>query len=77
MINKQELHELLDKTFKAIDMWMEDIPLIKEAKWDLKTCIHIGIQKEMIKFYDQLKEHVINEFKKEVGEEKNDTKENV
>ena len=77
MINKQELHELLDKIFKEIDTWMDDIKLIKEAKWDLETCINIGIQKEMIKFYDQLKEDVINEFKKKVGEQKDDTKENV
>ena len=30
-MNRELLHELLDKTFQEIDTWMGDIPLIQEA----------------------------------------------
>lgn len=67
-MNKKEMHEALDKTFEAIDTWMKNIQYIKTANWDIETAIEVGIRKEMIKFNEKLKNDVIAEFKKKVGE---------
>ena len=68
-MNKEMLHEALDKMLEDIDTWMEDIHYIKTANWDIKTTIEIGIRKTMMKFNEKLKEHVIAEFNKEIGEQ--------
>lgn len=67
-MNKKEMHEALDKTLEAIDTWMQNIQYIRNANWDIKTTIEIGIRKEMIEFNEKLKDDVIAEFKKKVGD---------